>query len=481
MRCLALAQAWQEQSGQVTFATLVTLPPALRARLETEQLAHQTIHAEPGNDEDARLTIAVAQAISAGVVVVDGYHFGADYQRHIKNAGLSLLFIDDYGHAEHYTADWVLNQNVYAEASLYESREPYIQLLLGTRYALLRREFWGQGGQKQAAPLVARKILVTMGGSDPDNVTHKVLKALEQVTLDGLEITVVIGGSNPYREQLQSAASTSRHKIQVANNVADMPALMADIDLAISAGGTTVWELALMAVPTVILILADNQRRTAEKMDSLGAAVNLGTAETSEIETIADVLSRLLVDQTARQHMVKMGHTLVDGQGAARVVERLMAGALGLRAATTDDAQRIWEWANDPVTRANSFNSQPIPWENHLAWYGRKLKSPDTRFWLLEQGGIPVASIRYDRLEGDTALISYMVDAGHRGQGLGTHLLALSFEKACAEMGVARLRGITFADNKASARAFEKAGYTLVQEAVIDDQPSLVFERTCGE
>ncbi len=114
MRCLALAQAWQDQGGSVTFACAEGLPESLHQRLSSESMSVRLLQVNPGSEADARAVIELARQVQTSVVVVDGYHFGADYQRWLKDAGLRLLFIDDNGHAEHYYADWVLNQNIHA-------------------------------------------------------------------------------------------------------------------------------------------------------------------------------------------------------------------------------------------------------------------------------------------------------------------------------------------------------------------------------
>ncbi|MGB3996558.1 MAG: UDP-2,4-diacetamido-2,4,6-trideoxy-beta-L-altropyranose hydrolase, partial [Acetomicrobium sp.] len=129
MRCLALAQAWQDGGGDVVFV-LATESLNAEARLTAEGFEVVYINAKPGSAEDARLTTKLAHKFGASWVVVDGYHFGGDYQKIIKEAGLNLLFIDDYGHADYYPADIVLNQNIHADEDLYRNRASYTKLLL---------------------------------------------------------------------------------------------------------------------------------------------------------------------------------------------------------------------------------------------------------------------------------------------------------------------------------------------------------------
>ena len=139
---------------------------------------------------------------------MDGYQFDAAYQKALTRRGPQVCWcLDDNGDAGYYWADLVLNQNIHAQADWYADRAPHTRLLLGTRYALLRREFLGLARlATRDAPESAYKMLVTLGGSDPDNVTLKVLEALSLVPAERLEATVVIGGGNPHRASLEAAA-----------------------------------------------------------------------------------------------------------------------------------------------------------------------------------------------------------------------------------------------------------------------------------
>src|SRR5262249_39639783 len=137
MRCLALGQAWQDAGGAVTFL-MASSTPALQTRVAVERMTARPIEAEPGSPADLRQTLEASRALQPSWLVLDGYHFDAQYQRALKEAGLRLLVFDDYRHAGHYCADLVLNPNPGASPHQYERREPHTQLLLGPRYAQLR-------------------------------------------------------------------------------------------------------------------------------------------------------------------------------------------------------------------------------------------------------------------------------------------------------------------------------------------------------
>jgi RimJ/RimL family protein N-acetyltransferase len=148
-----------------------------------------------------------------------------------------------------------------------------------------------------------------------------------------------------------------------------------------------------------------------------------------------------------------------------------------IRHAAMADASLLWQWANDLVTRANSLNSEPIPWAVHQNWYAKKLASKDCRLWIMERGEFPVGQIRYDRISADGAEISLSVAPPMRGRGLGTLLLKMTLPLVACELGVNWVRGIALCENTASHRAFEKASFTVAERRLIDDRECLVFQR----
>src|SRR5262249_11691094 len=148
------------------------------------------------------------------------------------------LVVDDNGEAGSYFSDLVLNQNFHASADLYSHRQGYTKLLLGSRYAMLRREFkpW-RGWTREIAQ--TRRVLVSMGGTDTGNLSERVIQALGTIGDSGLEARVVVGAGNPYLERLRKSASQSRRSVNLEINPANMPELIAWADVAVSAAGST--------------------------------------------------------------------------------------------------------------------------------------------------------------------------------------------------------------------------------------------------
>ena len=322
MRCLALAQAWQDAGGRAVFA-MAEATPAVEERLQRESMGVARLKAEPGSADDAKETIALARGNQASWVVVDGYGFGADYQAGLKSAGLKVLFIDDNGHAGHYSADLVLNQNAYAKEELYGSRERSTKILLGPRYALLRREFAAWRGWKRETPAVARKVLVTMGGSDPDNFTAKVVDGLCAITSESLQIRVLAGGSNPHIASL-AQLDGGENSIQVVRDATDMPEQMSWAELAVAGAGSTCLEMCFMGLPALLIDLAENQTPIATEFARRGTACHLGSSKTVTPKMVEAETRQVLGSVAERRAMSQRGRELVDGAGAERVVRELL-------------------------------------------------------------------------------------------------------------------------------------------------------------
>ncbi len=194
MRCLALAQGWQDRGGDVVFA-MAESTPAIDQYLRSQNVEFVKLTCVPGSDCDATELAKAAGTCPEDWIVIDGYHFDSNYQRVLKNAGLKALFVDDAGKNAPYSADIILNQNITASEDNYSQREARTRLLLGTDFVMLRRRFDRWHGWRRSFPPVAKKILVTMGGSDPDAVTLPVIKALADICAAGMQLTVMVGGA----------------------------------------------------------------------------------------------------------------------------------------------------------------------------------------------------------------------------------------------------------------------------------------------
>ena len=474
MRCLALAQAWQDAGGQALFLASECQTP-LKRRLLQEGFALKLKKSARGSEADADATITAARAFGAEWVVADGYRFGSKFQKSIKAASLRLLIFDDYGHADRYEADIVLNQNLYATDSLYRRRAPETELCLGPRFVQLRREFARWRGWERTFGRKTIRVLVTMGGSDPQNATPQVIDALASWPGMNWEALVVVGPANPRHHELAATVRRLGLPEHVIKQLPDMPEAMAWADVAIAAAGTTSWEMAFMGLPAAVSITADNQKAVAESLHAHGLAINLGPLQRWKPER----LKPLFRDAATRRRMSKRGRSLIDGEGAARVVMRLLGHPLRLRPAEAADCGAVWKWANDPETRRWSFTSKPIPWTAHRSWFQGKLASPACAFYIaVDARDRAVGCVRFELDGSREAEISVNLAPKSRGQGRGAILLMMALQEFLRNRGRCTVRALIKPDNEASKRAFGKAGFSEKGRVRVKGQAALKYIAT---
>lgn len=331
MRCLALAQEWQRQGGNAIFVGHITAGP-LRMRLENAGFrVHELIVLHPDPlDMATFLPWLREHRRFVSWVVLDGYHFTPSYQQAIQAEGIPLLVIDDFAHLPIYYTDILLNPNAYAGTMSYPAI-PGTRILQGGRFALLRPEFQlalgrtGDGNEGKYSRQ-GRRILVTMGGSDPDNVTAQVIDSLVAMGRTDLEVKIIIGPLHPHRQLLEKRLQGLPFPTQALFAVTDMVSLMNWADLAISAAGSTCWELAALGVPMAVTILADNQERVATSLHFHGAALNLGWFHDWHPHTVVEPIQALLTDRKRRCQMGERGRNLVDGMGCSRIITEMHTG-----------------------------------------------------------------------------------------------------------------------------------------------------------
>jgi UDP-2,4-diacetamido-2,4,6-trideoxy-beta-L-altropyranose hydrolase len=321
MRCIALAQAWFNTGGRVRFLLAESTHGALE-RLRRSGFEFHLIGDKRGSERDAISTIEQAISMNASWVVADGYCFDESWQRVIKKGGVRLLVLDDFGHAKHYAADVILNQNLLARHDMYQNRDTQTQVLLGPKYALLRKEFVRWADWTRPSTERASHILVTMGGSDPNNFTLTVLQAFKRVP--EMEFIVLVGGSNPNIEEICSY-SRGNPSIRTIVDADDVPDLMASSELGVIAGGSTVWEAAFMGLPSLTVTQAQNQVDIAEELARQKFTINLGDYRRVDPASLADAVLNLSNDKPRRDSMSAVGRGLVDGFGASRVAQVLVS------------------------------------------------------------------------------------------------------------------------------------------------------------
>jgi len=328
MRCMALAQAWKRQSQNIGTSVVFALGEVSEDYVHRiNSLGFETVRVgESSKEVEIQRLDSLLASLAPEWLVLDGYRFDRDFQKALDLKDTKLMVIDDFGHAG-LGADVVLNQNISA-TEIYRSDPPESKLLLGTRYSLLRSEFLNFDTECFDQPKRVQRILLTMGGSDPENATEHVLNSLGKFAGRDVLVDLVIGPCNMNSKRLREKTYQYPFKIRFHHNVSNMITLMCAADLAISAGGTTCYELARVGVPMLLVAIADNQVAVAKKMHAQGCAVYAGSLYSSSVSNIdeyelAEAIKNVCKSIDLRRDLAVNCRNLVDGRGAERVVSTL--------------------------------------------------------------------------------------------------------------------------------------------------------------
>jgi UDP-2,4-diacetamido-2,4,6-trideoxy-beta-L-altropyranose hydrolase len=455
MRCLCLADGLAQKGASVSFVSRA-LPEHLAALIVAHghSVTRLTSQASMDEERDAQQTIAAVDP--ADLIILDHYGLGYSWEVALRGHG-QLLVIDDLARPHH--CDWLLDQNFHQNADeRYDGQvPPDCRRLLGPQYALLRDEFHNQRKRISPREGPVRHLLVFLGGMDADNVTSKVLAAIDRVPCDPLSVDVVIGPTHSARESIAHWCET-RPNTSLHIGVNNMAELFARADLAIGAGGSTTWERCTLGLPTFALCLADNQRELLEQGARAGF-VYAPEIAIGNIDAIALHLQALIDHAGLRNHLSVTGMTLVDGLGCDRVVAALKPSEIVLRQATMDDADQLLEWRNQPLVRAASRETGVIDSTIHRSWLTSVLRDPDRFLLIGEYSGEDIGVLRFDRT-GEEAEVSIYLAPGQNGRGFGLALMkAGEAWLRHHEPRILNLLAVVQDGNRASQNLFDRAGY----------------------
>jgi UDP-2,4-diacetamido-2,4,6-trideoxy-beta-L-altropyranose hydrolase len=357
MRCLTLATALRERGAAVQFvcralhgnlcATIQqqgfavhTLPTP--SKQETERLCSASLYERwlgvPW-ERDAQETATLCHKAEPTWLVVDHYGIDARWHAQLRPLVQRILCIDDIANRP-LDCDIVLDQNFYDNA--HERYRPHVApqttMLLGPTYALLREEFrqkrdfahYGAHYQDQQPEQQhehggkIHRIFVFFGGSDPSNETAKAVYALQNLVRAGfaLQADIVVGIANPHKDQIE-ALCKAMPQTQFHCQVPNMADIMLRADLALGAGGSTTWERCCLGVPTLAVIIAENQREMTETAARHGIQHNLGWHTELTAERVAETIQEYVAKPEALRRMSAKAQQLVDGCGVWRVVEAM--------------------------------------------------------------------------------------------------------------------------------------------------------------
>lgn len=321
-RCLTLARELVDNHSEVFFLCRAQeidlsnhIPPNI-CEWELMPWSHAP-------EKDAQEVVRVCNSKRIDTVIVDHYRADEAYQDILYRNGIRWLQFDGQARCPIW-ADWLLNMSPGACSSLYaEKIRKNAVLLLGPDYAILRDEFTNKGRRKDIKEDI-RRILLTFGGGDDRGATVFCLEAIKSISED-VEIVVLLNSANPQKNQIMQWCSITRNNTKAVLDSKEISHYLAAADLGITAGGTTVFEMAALGVPLLMLQIADNQVPVCRAWQERGYGVNLGPLGNIKKENILSETIALINNIDRRKAMSETGSSLVDGEGARRVAGIMLA------------------------------------------------------------------------------------------------------------------------------------------------------------
>ena len=324
MRCLTLARALTERGAECAFVESRAAAPILR---RFGWPAQTLLAMADARDLDALIASAedFAGRLQVDAIVIDHYGVDVRQERRLRVDGRRLTVIDDLAD-RHHACDLLV------DPGYGRRREHYGALvagecatMVGPSHALVRPEFAAarqraMGRRAKHGPV--RRALIALGLTDVGGVTDRVVTALSD-ELGDVRLDIVLGSDAPSLPALREAALTDR-RLHLWVDTPEMASLMADADIAIGAGGSSVWERATVGLPSATVILAENQREMIDLMAGAGFTFAIDATQPEFEDRLRECWRALVDDQTLRWSLAERTAELCDGQGAERVAERIM-------------------------------------------------------------------------------------------------------------------------------------------------------------
>ena len=316
MRCLSIADAFSRKNKDVLFVTSDHTPDEMIRRRGYDSLCLDAVW-DKINREDS---VDIAEKYSPELLIADSYFVGDDYFKRLGGK-VRTAYIDDLNFSPR-GVEYLINYNVFARASDYPSYEgTKTELLLGPSYAPLRSEFQ-KVGEHAIKPV--SDIFVSAGGSDPEMITERIMARIccrRKKTV----FHFIVGGLNPRIEEINKLAREYKNAVLHVDEK-HMAVVMKKCDMAVSASGSTLYELCACGVPTVTYTLADNQLMLADGFRKRGLALNAGDCRNNDafIDGLVACIDSLAGDPDLRGDMSLRMQKSVDGYGADRLAETLL-------------------------------------------------------------------------------------------------------------------------------------------------------------
>ncbi len=411
------------------------------------------------------------------ILIVDSYLAEPGIYKRISHLIKFPVFLDDNKRFR-FPRGTVVNPAIYAKDLGYPVKAP-TRYLLGPQYMYLRKEF-GLVPRKRIRNNL-KNVMVTFGGDDKRNMTPKVLKFLN-ATYPNLEKNIIVNRGFANAEGIKKIKG--KNIKYVCNPTAkQMKDVMLFADIAITACGQTLQELARTGTPCVGISIAKNQIRNARSWAKTGFLKYIGRYNNKHLFTRLGKTLRDLQSPRARRQMAKIGRKLVDGKGSMRITKDILSDyykiKLHIRRAVLNDSRDIFKLANENLVRKNSFKTEKFGWAHHLRWFKEKLKEHACIFLVFETDGKFAGQLRFNI---DTTKKEATINLSLTEKMRGLKLSSFAIEESIKELKeiekkIKIIKAYVKKGNTTSARSFERAHFIFYGNKSINGEKAMLYVR----
>jgi UDP-2,4-diacetamido-2,4,6-trideoxy-beta-L-altropyranose hydrolase len=412
--------------------------------------------------QDSQLCIEKLLSIwpqGADVLIVDHYRLTHHWHIELSPFCGKLVVIDDLCD-KHYCCDVLVDQSIGRQASDYELRQlKPSTLLTGISYALVPEAFQQQALYSNCH-FPPKILLISLGATDANNLTGKVLTALENININDLKVLVVLTSAAPFLTEVEKQINASQLDVELHIDVESMLPVLATTDVAIGASGTSVIERAIFGIPTILYVTADNQRFISEQLVNNNIVLGGETHHEFSESSLKDMLEQLISDQACFQALSSNSKTLCDGLGLERIAVYLLDNTkLSCQLATVDDAKAIYNIQSQQDIRQYFLNPATPKYSEHIEWMQQAtdIKNNQLFLYVIRFNDGIAGCVRIDNIDEKTYEVSIILDTYYHGKGIASKTL----KQIVAKFSYKTLLATIHTANTASKKLFEGQGFYL--------------------
>jgi len=465
IRMLALCDEFKLRGAKINFACSKETLDTVRD-LSNKTYSVTLIPDEKNKDKELEF-LEKEFGKDTDLLIIDHYQWNESVEKHCKKWAGQIFVVDDMANNKR-ECDYLLNSSLGWNKKHYSRLVPSTcKLFLGPSYALLSSSIRIRrmnSKMKQTSNINFSRIVVSMGLTDPENMTFGIVDALIKKNMK-YDVDVIVGRKLKKLNELKKLIDNSIAKINLYIEPDNYIDILSSATLVIGAAGNSSWERSCLGLPSIIIAVAENQEHQAKMIEASGAGKYLGVPSGNSFEKIVNISLDYLSDTNKLNEIRNKALSLCDGLGAARIASELTSKIkatdlkdVSLRPATYEDGEQMYVWQKDHSTRKYARNQSAPTREEHFSWFSKKMADPYSLLNLILYDNDPVGVLRLDLMDKHSREIyeiSINIDAGFRGLGIAA--AALKYLRFW--LPKANFYALVQKDNIVSHKLFSSSGF----------------------